>query len=465
MSVYVESPSCLGGLECLSANGTRSPVRGGFVNHGRASRVVWVSVLLEVERIRRKVEAGEVLSDAELEALRAQAQGSEGPTPRLALAHALINAGADREALPLLEALRRDFPRDVPVMLGLARALLGLERNGDAEALLRQARAQEPGDPEVLKVLAVLALRRGEVEKAQAYVTDALARDPFDAETRLLKAELEAAELPPPAVPEEQVLRPEFTAALAGALGRARVVFRRQGKDLLVKLATGGVGRVDVGSLYAAYREAPGSAGLGPYVEALAARLGGLDSGLGAEGASLEARLRPVLRPADFEAKAVGALHRQGPARLEVFYVLEDADFVRYLPESALGSAGLTREAVDTAAWRNLEAHPAPVRPVVIDRGEVRLAESFSGLWAVAAGDGLDGARLLTASQRRLLAEQAGDEPLYGSLVRREMALVARVSDPSAWEVLADLEPTPEGIAGLFFLSDEGLTRDQAAGD
>ncbi|WP_205520209.1 tetratricopeptide repeat protein [Pyxidicoccus caerfyrddinensis] len=412
----------------------------------------------ELERVRRKVEAGESLSDAELDLLRAEARSTPGPTPRLAVAHALINAGAEREALPLLESLRRDFPRDVPVRLGLARALLGLERHGDAEALLREVQAQEPSDPEVLKVLAVLGLRRGEADKARAYVKEAIERDPFDAEARLLKEELETADLPAPPMPQEQVLRPEFTTALAAALGRARVTFRRQGKDLLVKLASGGVGRVDVGSLYAAWRESPGPEDLTAHVDALAARLGGLSSGLSAEGAALESRLRPVLRPADFAARAVGALHRPGPAGLEVFYVLEDTDFVRYLPESALALVGLTAEAVDAAAWRNLEASPAPVRPVLIDQGEVRLAEAFSGLWAVVAGDGHDGARLLTASQRERLAREAGEEPLRVSLGRRELALVCRESDAAAREALERLVPSPDGIPGVFTLTAEGLS-------
>ncbi|MCY1019978.1 tetratricopeptide repeat protein [Pyxidicoccus sp. MSG2] len=425
---------------------------------GRGTRVARVSASQELERVRRKVEAGESLSDTELELLRVEARSTPGPTPRLAVAHALINAGAEREALPLLESLRRDFPRDIPVRLGLARALLGLERHGDAEALLREVRAQEPDDPEVLKVLAVLGLRRGEADKARAYVKDALERDPFDAEARLLKEELEAADLPPPPAPQEQVLRPEFTTALAAALGRARVTFRRQGKDLLVKLASGGVGRVDVGSLYAAWCESPGTEGLTAHVDALAARLGGLSSGLSAEGAALESRLRPVLRPADFAARAVGALHRPGPAGLKVFYVLEDADFVRYLPESALAPVGLTAEAVDAAAWRNLEASPAPVRPVLIDQGEVRLAEAFSGLWAVAAGDGHDGARLLTTSQRERLTLEAGDEPLRVSLGRRELALVCRESDAAAREALERLVPSPDGIAGVFRLTAEGLS-------
>ncbi|QSQ23107.1 tetratricopeptide repeat protein [Pyxidicoccus parkwayensis] len=414
-----------------------------------------MSASQELERIRRKVEAGESLGDAELDLLRAEARRASGPTLRLAVAHALINAGAEREALPLLESLRRDFPRDLPVRLGLARALLGLERHGDAEALLRKVQAQEPDDPEVLKVLAVLGLRRGEADKARAYVRDALARDPFDEEARLLKEELEAADLPPLPTPREQVLRPEFTTALTAALARARVTFRRQGKDLLVKLASGGVGRVDVGSLYAAWCESPGTEGLTAHVDALAARLAGLSSGL---GTSLESGLRPVLRPADFAARAVGALHRPGPAGLEVFYVLEDADFVRYLPESALAPARLTAEAVDAAAWRNLEASPAPVQPVLIDQGEVRLAEAFSGLWAVAAGDGHDGARLLTASQRERLFQETGDEALRVSLGRRELALVCRESDATACEALERLVPSPDGIPGVFRLTTVGLS-------
>ena len=416
-----------------------------------------MSAPYELERVRRKVEAGETLGDAELELLRAEARRTPGPSLRLAVAHALINAGAEREALPLLETLRRDFPREVPVRLGLARALLGLERHGDAEALLREVQAQEPGDPEVLKVLAVLGLRRGEAEKARAYIKDALSRDPFDAEVRLLKEELESADFPPPPPPQEQVLRPDFTTALAAALGRGRVAFRRQGKDFLVKLTSGGVGRVDVGSLYAAWREAPGTEGLAAYLDALAARLGGLSSGLSAEGAALESRLRPVLRPSDFATRAVGALHRPGPAGLEVFYVLEDADFVRYLPESALAPTGLTAEAVDAAAWRNLEVRPAPVRPVIIDQGEVRLTESFSGLWGVVAGDGHDGARLLTASQRQRLVHAAGDAPLRVALGRRELALVCRESDAAAREALERWVPAPDGIAGVFRLTAEGL--------
>lgn len=409
-----------------------------------------------LESLRRKVEAGEALSDAELATLRDAAAGSAGPTLWLAVAHALVNAGADREALPLMERLRKDFPKDLQVRLGLARALLGLERHGDAEDVLREALVLSPGDPEAVKVLAVLALRRGEKGRAQQYVRDVLERDPFDAEARLLREELEAVELPAHAPAEEQVLRPEFNAALAAALRRAGVQFRLQGRDVLVKLASGEVARVNVGSLYAAYHG--GKQGLTGYVEKLAAQLGGMSTGLGEEASSLEHRVLPVLRPGGFEAHAVGALHRAGPAGLEVFYVLEDPEYVRYLPESTLKSARLTVEAMDSAAWRNLEARPVPVRPVVVDRGVVRLAETVSGLWAVAGGDGHDGARLLTVEQRRRLALQTGEGPLRVSLGWREFALVCRDSDAAECEALAKLGHAPDGIPGLFRLTGDSLS-------
>lgn len=410
-----------------------------------------------LEKLRRKVELGEPLTPAELEELRAAAAGSPGATLWLAVAHALVNAGMDREALPLMERLRRDFPRDLQVRLGLARALLGVERYGEAETALREALAINPGDPEAVKVLAVMALRRGEKGRAEQYVRDVLEQDPFDAEARLLKEELEAVELPRLTPPQEQVLRPEFTAALAAALGRAGVKFRLQGRSVLVKLASGEVARVDMASLHGAYPG--GKDGLQAYVEKLAARLGSLGTGLGEDAPTLESRLRPVLRPAGFEAQAVGALHRPGPAGLEVFYVLEDAEYVRYLPQSSLESLGLTAQAVDQAAWRNLEERPVAVHPVVLDRGELRLAEAFSGLWALASGDGHDGARLLTAEQHRRLVREAGPGPLRVSLGHREFVLVCREADAAECETLAKWGHAPDGIPGRFRLTGEGLSR------
>jgi len=409
---------------------------------------------LALERIRRKVEAGEPLEAAELERLRAAAQGSTGPGLRLALAHAWMNADAEREALGLLEALRRDFPQEVQVRLGLARALLGLERSSEAEAALREALALNPGDPEALKVLGVLALQRGEHGRARALVAEVLERDPFDAEARLLKEELEAAVVAPPPPAPGPASRPEFLAALLAALHRAGVACRRQGRHLLVKLASGQVGRVEVDSLFADYRE--GGQALAAAVAECVARLQGLSSPPGGADA-LERRVRPVLRPAAFVRQAVGALHRPAGGGLEVFYVLEDEAFVRYLPGSALAAEGLTPERVDALAWRWLEEAPAPVRPVVLEAGRVVLAPRGSGLWAVAGGDGYDGARLLTEGQRRRLVTEVGEGPWRVHLGWREFALVCREADAAAVASLAGLGRAEEGIPGLFRLGDGGL--------
>ncbi|HEX8537252.1 MAG TPA: tetratricopeptide repeat protein [Cystobacter sp.] len=414
-------------------------------------------MLTALERIRRKVEAGEPLEEPEWEVLRSAARDTPGPTLRLTLAHAWVNAGAEREALRLLESLRRDFPQELPVRLGLARALLGLERMGEAEAVLREVLALNPGDPEALKVLAVLALRRGEHGRARAFVADALERDPFDAEARLLKEELESGDLPPPPAPPAPAApasRAEFLAALLAALHRAGVACRRQGTHLLVKFASGGVGRVDVDSLHAAYRE--GTQPLAEHVAELVARLRGLSGPVGAEDA-WERRVRPVLRPARFAQRAVGSLHRPAGAGLEIFYVLEDEAFVRYLPETSLGPAGLSAPQVDALAWSHLEAHPAPVRAVVLEEGRVVLVERGSGVWAVAGGDGLDGARLLTEAQRRRLVAHVGEGPWCVHLGWREFALVCRESDEASRGALSRLGAAPEGIEGLFRLTDGGL--------
>src|SRR6218665_3909511 len=428
---------------CWTAN-TASP--GG--ERTPAGRLDCAAVdFMALERIRRKVEAGEPLADAELERLREAARNTSGPMLRLALAHAWMNAGAEREALGLLESLRRDFPQQVQVRLGLARALLGLERTGEAETVLREALVLNPGDPEALKVLGVLALQRGEHGRARALVAEVLERDPFDAEARLLKEELEAVTLAPPPPAPSPASRPEFTAALLAALHRAGVACRRQGRHLLVKLASGAVGRVEVDSLYAAYRE--GGQELAAAVGDCVARLQGLSAPSPGEADALERRVRPVLRPASFVHQAVGALHRPAGGGLEVFYVLEDEAFVRYLPEASLTPAGLSPARVDEWAWRHLEDAPAPVRPGGGEEGR--------GVRGVAGGDGHDGARLLTEGQRRRLVAEVGEGPWRVHLGWREFALVCREAGAAAGAVLAGLSPAGDGIPGLFRLGDGAL--------
>ncbi len=190
--------------------------------------------------IRRKVEGGDRLNPRELETLREAARAQPGPTLRLAVAHALINAEENRSALTLLERLILDFPRDLQSWLGLARALLALGRNAEAERALNSALALSPRDPEALKALALIAMGRGEFARAREWIVDVLRRDPFDDEARLIRTELDAfdppgSEPPNPPAPEGEgcvsvALRPEFTRTLLRMLkARGVSAWRKMG--------------------------------------------------------------------------------------------------------------------------------------------------------------------------------------------------------------------------------------------
>jgi tetratricopeptide (TPR) repeat protein len=342
-----------------------------------------MAIVDELERIRRRVEAGDALSSEEMSHLERAAQGGEAVL-RLAVAHALSNAGDDRAALALLEPLSRELPRDLSIHLGRARALVGLERWSEAEAELKLALALQPEDPEALKSLALLALRRGEPRRADALASDALRIDPFDVESRLVREELRATDLP--------------------ATGRVELRFP-------------------------------------------------------AAPAALLARLRPVLRPTDFATQAADVVHADRGGGVAVFYVVDDPELFRYLPKSIAARFELTAQAIDEAAWRNLESAPLAPRPATLESGTVSLAPSPTGLWALAGGDGYDGARLLCVSQRRLLAASLGEPPYAAWLGSREYALVCR-KDHVFEARLAQLVGSPQGIRGVLHLDAAGaLTR------
>lgn len=409
----------------------------------------------DLDRLRRKVEAGEVLTEPEVRALEDAARAHGGPTLRLALAHAWMNADQDRRALTLLEVLVRDFPREVQVRLGLARALVAVDRPIDADRALQEALRLSPGDPEALKALATLALSRGEIRRARQYAAEALRRDPFDGEARLLKEELESSELPPESQPrlEPTARKEEFLAQVTAKLTEAKVSHLRHGKQLLLKLRGGGVARVDTGSLYAAYLEEGGP--LREAVDAVVSQLSALTLGVPEEPGALLARVLPVLRPEAFVDPSGLSLWREGPAGLRVFYAIEDPELVRYVPESSLGQLGLSHEELDRAAWENLELRPAPVAPVVVDAGAVRVSEVPTGLWAVCAGDGSDPARALSRIQRERLAAHV-EPPWAVSLGRRELLLACAAANAEAMVALSALQPAPDGIPGVFMLDAEG---------
>lgn len=412
-----------------------------------------------LEEIRRKVEAGDRLSGEELTCLEDAAQADSGPTLKLALAHALLNAEANREALELVRGLRRNFPKDLQVALGYGRALVALERWRDAELALRAALALSPEDPEALKGMAVLHLRRGERQRASALVAEVRAMDPFDDEARLLEAELNAVEIDPrsaPAARSGKSSRAELVSALLRALEDRGVRHLRRGSELWIKMEGGGVGRLEIASLHQTYldegRDLEGA------VAAMADELAGA-SYLPRTGKRLRERVMPVLRPAGFDEQASGALRRDGPAGLGIFYVLDDPDLVRYVPEGALGALGLTFEQVDEAAWANLEKRPANPRPVIVSRGAPRLAPEPHGVWALCEGDGYDGARLLSRLQQDRMAEPLGAGPWRVALGRRELILVCRDEDESAREQLDALLAAPDGIPGAFRLEPGGTLR------
>ena len=146
---------------------------------------------MQLDRIREKVWNGEVLSDFELRELENAAQKEGGPLWRTTVAQALINADAISQAIPILEAVRRDYPTEVQAHLALGRALISLEKWNEAEAPLKRALELNPGDPEPTKALATLALRRGEWARAKAWIDEVVRADPLDEEAQLLHSELE----------------------------------------------------------------------------------------------------------------------------------------------------------------------------------------------------------------------------------------------------------------------------------
>ncbi len=406
---------------------------------------------MNLDRLEQKVWDGEALSDAELDALSAGARRDGGPGLRTTVAQALINRDATAAAIPILEGVRRDFPRNVQALLALARALCSLEKWNEAEAPLQQALALQPEDPEAMKALATIALRRGEWSRAQALVRDVLKADPLDDEAQLLFAEFQQL------APAELTSTPtvdDFTAALLEQL-RSRstphVVAKGQ---LAIKLGRSGVARFDLTTLFREAmrlgRELPEA------VELVARDFSERTLGLPPGRLQLLSRVLPVLRDSTFLERGEGLTHREGPAGLWFFYVVENPDSLLYVPEGLLAVHRVTLEQLDAAAWKNLEARPAEVRALELADGGLRLSAAPTGLWALAAGDGHDAARLLTVSHQAALETACGRGPLRVYLGLRELVLLAREVDAAAVEKLDALESARDGIPGAWRLS-EGL--------
>ncbi len=397
---------------------------------------------------------GEKLSDDEFSALERAAQTEGGPSLRTAVAQALINADSPTQALPILEAVHRDFPRDLQALLALGRAFVSLEKWREAEKPLLDALRLSPGDPEALKALAVVDLRRGELARARRRIEDVLEQDPFDGEAQALAAELEA--LSPAEGTAATVTREAFVSALLATLRQRSTPHLAQKAHLLVRVGRG-VSRLSLDGLYEEF-QASGRP-LAEAVEAMAVELAERVLGLPPGKLPLLARVLPVVRDSAFLERGVGAARREGPAGLWIFYAIDDPELVRYVPQGVLDAYHLSVDALDEAAWKNLEARPAEVRALDLEQGALRLSSTPTGLWALAQGDGHDAARLLTRAHQLALEEKVGPGPWRVYLGLRELVLVCAELDRPTLAKLEGLEAARDGITGSWRMVDGRLAQ------
>ncbi|MGZ6077782.1 MAG: tetratricopeptide repeat protein, partial [Myxococcaceae bacterium] len=141
-----------------------------------------------LQRLRRRVQRGERLSEAEMRRLRTAADVEGGPALSITLGLALANAGDDVEALSVLAAAG---PAGEPAAAqARARALVRSGRLDEAERILEEAAATHPRDMELRKALVLLALRRGDLASAGRVLAEVRAASPDDPEARALSEAL-----------------------------------------------------------------------------------------------------------------------------------------------------------------------------------------------------------------------------------------------------------------------------------
>jgi hypothetical protein len=352
-----------------------------------------------LQRLRRRVQRGERLSEAEMRRLRTAADVEDTPALRIVCGTALSNAGSDDEALAILASA--GHPRDPVASLAFARALVRAHRLDQADGVLGEAALAHPQDVPVRKARVLVALRRRDGVMAERVLAELRALTPGDHETR------------------------DLAEALASGSGSSAL-------EVLLDGAWewfGKAGAWEHGGLRATWTDA---------------------------NPALPREVLSEVVPALADVAGPGVLSREGPAGLVVTYL---SDGVAVDEQSAPASL----EAVDATAWKHLEARPAEPRPVIVDRGQPRLSPQPLGLWALCEADGADGARLLTAEQRRRLFDAVGAGPWRVSLVRRELALIAPLLDPPAVGLLDSVEPGPDGIRGRFLLQPDGTLERLAA--
>ena len=408
---------------------------------------------MQLDRIREKVWNGEVLSDFELRELELAAQKEGGPIWRTTVAQALINADAINQAIPILEAVRRDFPGEIQAHLALGRALISLEKWNEAEAPLKRALELNPGDPEPTKALATLAMRRGEWARAKAWIDEVVKIDPLDEEAQMLRAELER--LAPGEIESAPTLD-RFTHALVDKLKAQSTPHLVARGQLTIRLGRGGVARFDLPALFAESTRIGRS--LPESVEVLARDFAERSLGIPAGRLQLLSKVLPVVRDSAFLERGEGAARREGPAGLWFFFAVDDPEVVLYVPEGLLAAYRISLEELDEAAWKNLEGRATEARALELEQGALRLSPTRTGLWALAHGDGHDAARLLTRSHQASIEKTCGDGPLRVYLGLRELVLFCREDDATAVKKLEGLDAAREGIVGAWRLHEGKLT-------
>src|SRR5215469_2800879 len=143
-----------------------------------------------LQRLRRRVQRGERLSEAEMRRLRTAADAEESSALNITLGLALSNAGSDAEALTVLAAAGP--PGEPVASLARARALVRAGRLEDADRVLAEAAAVHPRDVALRKARVLVALRRGDGPGAGRNLAELRARAPADEEARALAEALAA---------------------------------------------------------------------------------------------------------------------------------------------------------------------------------------------------------------------------------------------------------------------------------